>query len=370
MSEGIKNTYQSSNAEYKPMDMGSLKNSNERHGLPGNRGLDTASEGGRTASIHETSGYIWRTESLCKHFLAKRHFFDRSPQVVRALEQVSLYQKVGETLGIVGESGCGKSTFGRTLMGLYPKSSGRIWVKDREIMSEDDGRFVLQHIQMVFQDPYASLNPRMTVRQILREPLTVQGAWSRAEQNELVEAVLHEVGLSKSQGERYAHEFSGGQRQRIGIGRALISNPECIICDEPISALDVSIQVQIIKLLARLQEEKQVGYVFISHDLNMVRYMSQRIAVMYLGHVVEEGTTQAVYENPLHPYTQALIRLNAPLAAPMTIGPVLEGEVPSPLDEVVGCPFAPRCPEAQPICKEKSPSLTLKGPQRVACWQR
>ncbi len=316
------------------------------------------------------SEFIWKTEDVSKYFLGKRHFFDQRPQVVRALESVSLQQKQGETLGIVGESGCGKSTFGRTLMGLYPKTKGRIWVHDKEIITTQDLDFVRDHIQMVFQDPYASLNPRMTVRDILREPLTVKGQGTRAEQDELVEIILQEVGLSKAQGERYPHEFSGGQRQRIGIGRALISEPQCIICDEPISALDVSIQVQIIKLLARLQEEKQVAYVFISHDLNMVRYMSQRIAVMYLGHVVEEGTTESLYEYPLHPYTQALIRLNAPLAAPMTIGQVLSGEVPSPLDEIVGCPFAPRCPEAQPICQEERPELTLKGSHKVACWQR
>lgn len=316
------------------------------------------------------SEFIWKTEDVSKYFLGKSHVFSQTPQIVRALESVSLQQKQGETLGIVGESGCGKSTFGRTLMGLYPKSKGRIWVKDKEITTEQDLQFVRQHIQMVFQDPYASLNPRMTVREILREPLAVQNRGTKTEQDELVELILQEVGLSKAQGERYPHEFSGGQRQRIGIGRALISEPECIICDEPISALDVSIQVQIIKLLARLQEEKQVGYVFISHDLNMVRYMSQRIAVMYLGHVVEEGTTEDLYENPLHPYTQALIRLNAPLAAPMPIGPVLSGEVPSPLDEIVGCPFAPRCPEAQAICREKGPELRSKGARRVACWQR
>lgn len=317
-----------------------------------------------------SSTYIWETENLSKYFPVKKHFFDRKPQRVRALQQVSLRQKPGETLGIVGESGCGKSTFGRTLMGLYPKSEGIIRVAGREITTPEDNAHVLKHIQMVFQDPYASLNPRMTVRQILSEPLTLHHEWSRQEAAERVEATLAQIGLTKAQGESYPHEFSGGQRQRIGIGRAIISEPQCIICDEPISALDVSIQVQIIKLLQQLQAEKQIGYVFISHDLNMVRYMSQSMAVMYLGHVVEEGRTQDVYNNPQHPYTQALIKLNAPLAAPMSIGPVLTGEVPSPLDEIQGCPFAGRCPEVQPVCREKMPELKGTGSQRVACWQR
>lgn len=322
------------------------------------------------ALTNEASTYIWETENLSKYFPVKKHFFDRKPQRVRALQQVSLRQKPGETLGIVGESGCGKSTFGRTLMGLYPKSEGLIRVAGKEITTPEDNAHVLKHIQMVFQDPYASLNPRMTVRQILSEPLTLHHEWSRQEAAERVEATLAQIGLTKAQGESYPHEFSGGQRQRIGIGRAIISEPQCIICDEPISALDVSIQVQIIKLLQQLQAEKQIGYVFISHDLNMVRYMSQSMAVMYLGHVVEEGRTQDVYNNPQHPYTQALIKLNAPLAAPMSIGPVLTGEVPSPLDEIHGCPFAGRCPEVQPVCREKMPELKGNNSQRVACWQR
>ena len=218
------------------------------------------------------------------------------------------------------------------------------------------------------------MNPRMTVRQSLLEPLTVRttGHVSLSEADKLakVDAVLEQVGLTKAQGERYPHEFSGGQRQRIGIGRALISEPQCIICDEPISALDVFIQVQIVSLLEHLQAERRISYVFISHDLNMVRYISQRIAVMYLGAVVEEGPTKAVYENPLHPYTQALIQLNAPLAPHMSIGPVLAGEVPSPLANITGCPFASRCPEVTSQCKEAKPPLVMREGRKVACWRR
>ncbi|WP_251443583.1 ABC transporter ATP-binding protein [Veillonella intestinalis] len=317
---------------------------------------------------------IWETENLTKHFILRRGLLKQQRQVVRALEGVSLQQAPGETLGLVGESGCGKSTFGRTLMGLYPKTAGRLTVAGREIASSNDQAHVLNHIQMVFQDPYASLNPRMTVRQSLMEPLNVRTAvgttLSDGDKRAKVEAVLEQVGLSKAQGERYPHEFSGGQRQRIGIGRALISSPQCIICDEPISALDVSIQVQIVSLLERLQAEQGISYVFISHDLNMVRYVSQRIAVMYLGNVVEEGSTATVYETPLHPYTQALITLNAPLAPHMTIGPVLSGEVPSPLAEIQGCPFASRCPEKIGQCEEAKPPLVVRGSQKVACWRR
>lgn len=317
---------------------------------------------------------IWETHDLTKHFTVRRGFLKQNSQLVRALEGVSLSQAEGETLGLVGESGCGKSTFGRTLMGLYPKTSGRIVVAGREIESPADQEHVLQHIQMVFQDSYASLNPRMTVRQSLLEPLTVRttGHVSLSEADKLakVDAVLEQVGLTKAQGERYPHEFSGGQRQRIGIGRALISEPQCIICDEPISALDVSIQVQIVSLLEHLQAERRISYVFISHDLNMVRYISQRIAVMYLGAVVEEGPTKAVYENPLHPYTQALIQLNAPLAPHMSIGPVLAGEVPSPLANITGCPFASRCPEVTSQCKEAKPPLVMREGRKVACWRR
>lgn len=317
---------------------------------------------------------IWETENLTKHFTVRRGLLKQHQQVVHALNGVSLHQGVGETLGLVGESGCGKSTFGRTLMGLYPKTAGRVLVAGREITGPADTDHVLSHIQMVFQDPYASLNPRMTVRQSLLEPLTVRATigtpLSETVKQAKVDDILEQVGLSKAQGERYPHEFSGGQRQRIGIGRALISSPQCIICDEPISALDVSIQVQIVSLLERLQVEQGISYVFISHDLNMVRYVSQRIAVMYLGGVVEEGPTQAVYETPLHPYTQALIKLNAPLAPHMTIGPVLTGEVPSPLADLRGCPFASRCPEKIAQCEEAKPPLVVRGEQKVACWRR
>jgi len=311
---------------------------------------------------------LWETEALTKTFTSGGNLW-RPSKSVYALNQVSLYQNRGETLGIVGESGCGKSTFGRVLMGLYPKTSGRITVDGRDIETKKDQQFVLQRMQMVFQDPFASLNPRMTVKAMLEEPLAVHTKLSAKERQDKVYETLELVGLQKTHGERYAHEFSGGQRQRVGIARALILEPDCIICDEPISALDVSIQVQIVTLLERLQAQKSLSYVFISHDLNMVHYLSHRMAVMYLGTVLEEGTVEELYKEPLHPYTQALLALNGPVKAHAPIGPVLQGEVPNPLHLPEGCLFSGRCHHVTEECLTARPVLTDEGGRRVACWK-
>ena len=281
---------------------------------------------------------------------------------------MSLYQSPGETLGIVGESGCGKSTFGYTLMGLHQATSGSIYMNGRQIDPYVDRKAVHPVMQMVFQNPYASLNPRLTVNAILEEPLELDPKYTPRDRVIRVKEVLDQVGLNMSFGERYAHELSGGQRQRIGIARALIMQPQCIICDEPISALDVSIQVQIMTLLERLQEQHGISYLFISHDLNMVRYISHRMVVMYLGAVMEEGPALDLYEFPQHPYTRALTALNGPVIPHAPIGAPLKGDPPNPLDPPKGCLFSGRCPEAEGRCFAERPPLRDWADRRIACW--
>lgn len=310
---------------------------------------------------------LWETKALTKSF-SKKSFLGRKVQEVHAVNAVSLYQNEGETLGIVGESGCGKSTFGRTLMGLYPKTSGSVYFRGQEIIGKQGEQTLREHMQMVFQDPYASLNPRMKVQDIVEEPLLIRGHMSAQDRKDKVLETLELVGLRKEHSQRFPHEFSGGQRQRIGIARALITDPECIICDEPISALDVSIQVQIVTLLERLQEEKNVSYVFISHDLYMVRYLSQRIAVMYLGHVVEEGRAEEIYTRPLHPYTMGLIAAVGKVEPRAPIEVLLQGELPSPLHPPKGCPFSTRCLVKTPRCEVEAPRLQEVEGRKVACF--
>lgn len=311
---------------------------------------------------------LLHVENLCKYFSMPHR------QVLKAVDNVSFDVYEGETLGLVGESGCGKTTCGRTAIGVYPCTSGTAAYKGKniyELKGKEKHRFHAE-VQMIFQDPYASLNPKMKVIDIVAEGIDIHGmAKSRQEREEKAEELLHQVGLGSEHMYRYVHEFSGGQRQRIGIARALAVDPEFILCDEPISALDVSIQAQIINLLVKLQKERGLSYLFIAHDLAMVRYISDRVAVMYLGTIVELAHTEELYREPLHPYTRVLLSA-VPISDPdieQTRKRIeLSGEVPSPIDLPAGCRFAPRCPEAKEICRIKQPQYqeTAKG-HYVAC---
>jgi oligopeptide transport system ATP-binding protein len=296
-----------------------------------------------------------------------------SRRVVRAVDGVSFEIKTGESLGLVGESGCGKSTLGRALLRLTPHTGGQVYFRGRELshLSSHELRRVRRHMQMIFQDPYASLNPRMTVGQIVSEPLETFGLAHGRERAEQVRELLETVGLSARHVKRYPREFSGGQRQRIGIARALAARPEFIVADEPISALDVSIQAQIMNLLERLRRERNLTYLFISHDLRAIRHLSDRIAVMYLGKLVEVGAAESVYHEPLMPYTKALISA-VPFPDPVREAArrriVLAGDVPSPLNPPAGCRFHTRCPYAVEACREVVPELAeIKPAHFAAC---
>lgn len=300
---------------------------------------------------------------------------------VRAVDHVSFQIGRGETLGLVGESGCGKTTVGRAIVNilsamaygveisgkiLYHHESGTV---DLAKLSRSEMRPYRSDVQMVFQDPYASLNPRKTVNQIVGEPLAIHSKAAKTEQMERVAWLLAKVGLSPEQGNRYPHEFSGGQRQRIGIARALATNPKLVIADEPVSALDVSVQAQVINLMQDLQEEFGLSYLFIAHDLSVVRHISNRIAVMYLGHIVEMGDADTIYQSPLHPYSRALLA-SAPRPDPSarrSRQAKLVGDIPSPMNKPSGCPFRTRCPIARPSCAEAVPPLELRNARLVAC---
>ena len=311
---------------------------------------------------------ILEVRNLTKHFKAGRR------QVVHAVDDVSLTLKKGRTLGLVGESGCGKSSCARTIIRMYDPTSGQIILDGDDItnLSQKQLKPYRKKMQMIFQDPYASLNARMTVRDIIAEPLVAHNVVKRKDQsNELVYPMLERVGLTKEHANRYAHEFSGGQRQRVGIARALILQPELVICDEPISALDVSIQAQVINLLKDFQEEKGVSYLFIAHDLSMVRYVSDDVGVMYLGQLVEVCEAGEIYKNPLHPYTKGLlgsIPIANPKLAKMKEKSSIEGDIPSPIKPPSGCRFHTRCPYAKDICKEECPDMrTVQSGHRVMC---
>jgi oligopeptide transport system ATP-binding protein len=326
---------------------------------------------------------LLEVKNLKVHFPIYAGIIQRKVAVVKAVDGVSFTIKRGETLGMVGESGCGKTTVGRTLINvtkimspdveisgeiLYHMPDGK--VVDIAKLSKNEMRPYRSKIQMIFQDPYSSLNPRMTVSQIIEEPLTIHTKMSKAEMSDRVAWLLDKVGMQPEQAGRYPHEFSGGQRQRIGIARALATNPDLIICDEPVSALDVSIQAQVINLMQDLQEEFGLSFLFIAHDLSVVEHISSRIAVMYLGHVVEMGSSDQVFFEPMHPYSRALLSA-VPVADPdsgRAARTALQGDVPTPLAKPSGCPFRTRCPIARPDCANGFPPFIEKQPgQWVAC---
>lgn len=302
---------------------------------------------------------------LKKHFPIRHGLGIRVSGYLRAVDGISFNILKGETLGLVGESGSGKSTTGQLILNLLPPTSGRIefYGHDIHTLNSKEMRNLRKNIQVIFQDPYASLDPRMTVAQIIGEALDTAGIKDRRTRKNRVEELLHLVGLDGNLAHQYPHEFSGGQRQRIGIARALAVNPQLIICDEPISSLDVSIQAQIINLLQRLQREKNLTYLFIAHDLNVVRHISNRVAVMYLGKIVELAETETLFTSPIHPYTQALLSaIPVPDPKKSINGPQLTGEIPSPINPPSGCHFHPRCPYVIPDCKIVEPVETVITP--------
>ena len=293
---------------------------------------------------------------------------------VKAVDTINFHVFRGETLGLVGESGCGKSTTGRAILQLYRPTGGEVLFEGKDLVKLKDNelRPMRRQMQMIFQDPYASLNPRMTVGSIISEPLEVHNIGTKAERVERVRELLRVVGLNPYFINRYPHEFSGGQRQRIGVARALAVNPSFIVCDEPISALDVSIQAQIINLLEDLQEQFNLTYLFIAHDLSVVRHISDRIAVMYLGKIMEMCDRDELYRNPMHPYSQALLSA-VPIPDPVVEEKrqriILEGDVPTPVNPPKGCHFCTRCPKVMDVCKDNEPEFRDYGEEHfVACW--
>ena len=316
--------------------------------------------------------HLLEVEHLKQYFPVKDGFFSTKP--LKAVDDVSFTIDAGETLGLVGESGCGKTTVGRSILRLYEPTSGTVRFEGEEITSKNI-HALRRKMQMVFQDPYSSLNPRMTVEDIIGEPLDVHKMYSnRKERREKILELMNLVGLNAEHATRYAHEFSGGQRQRIGIARALAVNPKFIVCDEPVSALDVSIQAQVINMFEDLQSKLGVAYLFIAHDLLVVRHISKNIAVMYLGHMVETAEAGELMDHPIHPYTESLLSA-VPIPDPKIAREkkriLLEGDVPSPLHMPTGCPFRTRCRYATEQCAAAMPELTDRGNgHKVACWNK
>jgi len=321
---------------------------------------------------------LLEVKGLKKHFPIRSGILKRTTGQVYAVDGVSFSVEKGETLGLVGESGCGKSTTGRAVLRLIAPTAGTITFEGVDVMAASKAQMqtLRRHMQIIFQDPYASLNPRMRVRNIVGESLKIHNIGTEAERKKRVFELLETVGLSVEHAERYPHEFSGGQRQRIGIARALALNPKLIICDEPVSALDVSIRAQVINLLEDLQDELDLTYVFIAHDLSVVKHTSDRVAVMYLGKIVEISDSAVLYDRPQHPYTEALLSA-VPIPDPTTERArrriILEGDVPSPANPPKGCVFHPRCPRAQEVCTTAMPALVSTGGDagerhEVACY--
>lgn len=316
---------------------------------------------------------LLRVSNLEKKFPIQRGMFKRTVGHIHAVDGISFEIAAGETLGLVGESGCGKSTTARLILRLLDPTAGEIFFDGKEIhaMTREEIRAVRKDMQIVFQDPYASLNPRMTVRQIVAEPLIVHGM-AKDDSDPRVDEMIELCGLSREFGNRYPHEFSGGQRQRVGIARALVTRPKLVVLDEPVSALDVSVQAQILNLLDDLREKFGFSYLFVAHDLSVVSHISARVAVMYLGKIVEIGTREEIFNNPKHPYTKALISA-VPLANPKqervrkTSRIVLTGDVPSPANPPSGCRFRTRCWKAQEACTTTEPALITLGKHQVAC---
>ncbi len=340
--------------------------------------VSSAPETMATSQTHDGQEVILSVRNLKKHFpITSGIFIQRQVAAVRAVDGISFDVFKGETLGLVGESGCGKSTTGRTILQLYRPTDGSVIFEGKDLaqLKGEELRAMRRRMQIIFQDPYASLNPRMTVGGIVSEPLRIHKIMSnRKEEQEYVESLLEKVGLNPYYINRYPHEFSGGQRQRIGIARALALQPSFIVADEPISALDVSIQAQVVNLMEELQEELNLTYLFIAHDLSMVRHICDRVAVMYLGKIVEIGPTDDVYDNPQHPYTQALLSA-VPVPDPEVEEKrqrvILTGDVPSPANPPLGCNFNTRCPVAFDLCyQEPDPELIEVAPGHWAACHR
>lgn len=320
-----------------------------------------------------TNNRLIEVNNLKKYFPVKKSFTMGKTKYLKAVDDVSFYIDKGETFGLVGESGCGKSTTGKCVIRLFDITDGQILYDGEDIgkLKESQLKPYRRKIQAIFQDPYASLNPTMTVEDLIAEPLNVHNIGSKKERRERVLELLEKVGLVEKDMNRYPHEFSGGQRQRIGIARALSTNPEFILCDEPISALDVSIQAQVVNMLEDLQQELGLTYLFIAHDLSMVRHISHRIGVMYLGNIVEMGSSEEIYKHPAHPYTQALLSSilepDPRLARNKSIK-ALEGDIPSPLNPPAGCKFVTRCKYAMKKCHEIEPKLKeISSDHMAAC---
>lgn len=312
---------------------------------------------------------LMEAKDVQKTFVVSRNIITRKTIEVHAVNHVDLSVKKGETVGLVGESGCGKSTFGRILLRLIEPTAGELFYRGQDLrkLSREEMRKMRRKLQIIFQDPYASLNPRMTVREAVRAPLDVFGIGGSAERDEKVREILAVVGMDEQQMTRFPHEFSGGQRQRIDIARALILRPEFVVCDEPVSALDVSVRASVLNLMRKLQDEMGLTYLFISHDLSVVRHISDRVAVMYLGSIVEIADKKELYEHPAHPYTKALLAA-IPLPDPdrRAAAVPIRGEMPSPYDVPSGCPFHDRCPFCTERCRKERPALRDIGAGHMA----